>query len=178
MAIQLFDPVGEVERRPAREAARLTKLEGSAWVAFSISTFRQSRSGRRWKRDREDLQPAKISRVYKSNTWAPAPRVDALRLLDESDYVLVGSAPEGPAPPAPCATDLFHEIGAADTRLRLMTPSSARPCSGEGARYARAQHLCLSAAQERRFRSRRSRKGQKAVTICGNCSSTVAEAFA
>ena len=35
-------------------------------------------------------QPASVMRVYKSNTWAPAPRADAERLLAETDYALVG----------------------------------------------------------------------------------------
>lgn len=33
---------------------------------------------------------SRIFRVYKSNTWAPAPRADALKVLEETDYVLVG----------------------------------------------------------------------------------------
>jgi hypothetical protein len=36
------------------------------------------------------LNPSQVFRVYKANTWAPAPRADADRVLEEADYVLVG----------------------------------------------------------------------------------------
>ena len=36
------------------------------------------------------LNPASMTRVYKTNTWAPAPRADALRLIEETDFALVG----------------------------------------------------------------------------------------
>jgi len=91
MAIQLFDPVGEVELVQRERQRALASLEGKrVGCVFnqhvSSLAFWKAMEGEIAK----TLQPAKISRVYKSNTWAPAPRVDALRLLDESDYVLVG----------------------------------------------------------------------------------------
>jgi hypothetical protein len=47
-----------------------------------------------WKALETELEktwrPSNVLRVYKSNTWAPAPRADAQRLLADTDYALVG----------------------------------------------------------------------------------------
>ena len=36
------------------------------------------------------FKPASMHRVYKENTWAPAPKADVEKLIEETDYVLVG----------------------------------------------------------------------------------------
>ncbi|OGA40039.1 MAG: hypothetical protein A3G24_25195 [Betaproteobacteria bacterium RIFCSPLOWO2_12_FULL_62_13] len=91
MSIQLFDPVGEVETVQRQAQRVLHSLEGKRvgcvfnqhvsalafWKAFESEI-------------RSTLKPSNICRVYKANTWAPAPRADANRVLEETDYVLVG----------------------------------------------------------------------------------------
>lgn len=91
MSIQLFDPVGEVE--VVRQAPRRT-LETLAGRRVGC-VFNQHVSALAFWKAMEDeiertLKPAAILRVYKTNTWAPAPRADATRVLEATDYVLVG----------------------------------------------------------------------------------------
>ena len=91
MTIELFDPVGEVEAIAQQAARPLPSLKGKRVGCI----FNQHVSAIAfWKALESELgetqQPAKVMRVYKSNTWAPAPRVDAERLLAETDYALVG----------------------------------------------------------------------------------------
>jgi hypothetical protein len=91
MSIQLFDPVGEVEIVKPQPKRALTSLEGKrAGVVFNqhVSAIAF------WKAMESELEktlaPSRILRLYKSNTWAPAPRAEANRVLEECDYVLVG----------------------------------------------------------------------------------------
>jgi len=91
MAIELFDPVGEVEVIKQQTSRALTSLKGKRVGCIfnqhvSALAFWQALE----KEIGEILQPANVLRVYKTNTWAPAPRVDADRLLAETDYALVG----------------------------------------------------------------------------------------
>jgi hypothetical protein len=91
MTIQLFDPVGEVESMQRQPTRVLETLNGRRLGCV----FNQHVSAIAfWKAmEREiakTLQPSHVLRVYKSNTWAPAPRADANRVLEETDYVLVG----------------------------------------------------------------------------------------
>ena len=91
MTIEMFDPVGEVEkieRAPARVLETLNGRRVGCVFNQHVSAIAF------WKALESEiettLQPAAITRVYKSNTWAPAPRADAERLMKETDYVLVG----------------------------------------------------------------------------------------
>lgn len=91
MSIQLFDPVGEVEVVQRKSLHALETLKGTR-VGY---IFNQHVSALEfWKaleREVEDkLKPSYVCRVYKTNTWAPAPKADAARLLAETDYALVG----------------------------------------------------------------------------------------
>jgi hypothetical protein len=91
MTIQLFDPVGEVEtvqRRPTRvlETIRGRRVGCVFNQHVSAIAFWNALESEIEK----TLEPSHIFRVYKSNTWAPAPRADANRVLDETDYVIVG----------------------------------------------------------------------------------------
>lgn len=91
MTIELFDPVGEVEvaqQQPQRLLESLTgKRVGCVFNQHvSAQAFWQAMEAE----IENTLKPSKVSRLYKSNTWAPAPKADAHRLLDEADYVLVG----------------------------------------------------------------------------------------
>lgn len=91
MTIELFDPVGEVEAIAAKPQRILETLNGKRLGCI----FNQHVSALSfWKALEEEigktLKPASVMRVYKTNTWAPAPRVDANNLLAETDYALVG----------------------------------------------------------------------------------------
>jgi len=91
MTIELFDPVGAVEVAQQRPQRLLESLTGKrAGCVFNQHVSAQAF----WKAMEAEigttLNPSNVARVYKSNTWAPAPQADANRLLDETDYVLVG----------------------------------------------------------------------------------------
>lgn len=91
MSIQLYDPVGEVylpETQPQRALATLAGKRVGLVFNQHVSSLAF------WKALEEELaatlRPSSMTRVYKANTWAPAPQADAARLLQETDYVLVG----------------------------------------------------------------------------------------
>jgi hypothetical protein len=91
MTIQLFDPVGEVETVQRQARRILQSLQGKRLACVfnqhvSSLAFWKAMEGEIEK----TLNPSKVFRVYKANTWAPAPRADANRVLEEADYVLVG----------------------------------------------------------------------------------------
>ncbi|MGZ8267169.1 MAG: UGSC family (seleno)protein [Burkholderiales bacterium] len=91
MSIQLFDPVGEIEvvqRQPARALASLKGKRVGCVFNQHVSAIAF------WKAMEAEIEktlaPSRTLRVYKSNTWAPAPRAEANRVIEETDYVLVG----------------------------------------------------------------------------------------
>jgi hypothetical protein len=91
MTIELFDPVGEVEAVAQKPQRVIETLNGKRVGCI----FNQHVSALAFwdaleKEIGATLRPASVTRVYKTNTWAPAPRVDANRLLAETDYALVG----------------------------------------------------------------------------------------
>ena len=91
MTIELFDPVGEVEAITRKPQRVLETLNGKRVGLI----FNQHVSALAFWQALEDeisgtLKPASMMRVYKTNTWAPAPRTEALRLIEETDYALVG----------------------------------------------------------------------------------------
>lgn len=91
MSIELFDPVGEPEKFERAKPRPLAGLEGKRVGCV----FNQHVSALAFWEGLEAevervLSPERTTRVYKTNTWAPAPRVDAERILAETDYVLVG----------------------------------------------------------------------------------------
>jgi hypothetical protein len=91
MSIQLFDPVGEIDL-VRREPERALQSLGGRRAGY---VFNQHVSAIAfWKAMESEieqtLRPANVLRIYKDNTWAPAPRADANRVLAETDYVLVG----------------------------------------------------------------------------------------
>ena len=91
MSIELFDPVGEVEVVRQQAVRTLRSLKGKRVGCI----FNQHVSALAfWKALESEIEntlhPSSIFRVYKSNTWAPAPRAEANRLLEATDYALVG----------------------------------------------------------------------------------------
>jgi hypothetical protein len=91
MTIELFDPVGEIEAIEAKPQRILETLSGKrVGLIFNqhvsaLSFWQALEEG-----IAETLKPASMQRVYKTNTWAPAPREDALKLIQKTDYALVG----------------------------------------------------------------------------------------
>ena len=91
MTIELFDPVGEIEEVKAKPQRVIETLNGKRVGCI----FNQHVSALAFWQGLEDeigktLNPSSMMRVYKTNTWAPAPREDVLRLLAATDYALVG----------------------------------------------------------------------------------------
>ena len=91
MTIQLFDPVGVVDAGQVKDERILENLAGKRVGCI----FNQHVSALAfWKGLETELEatlnPASVQRVYKANTWAPAPKADVERLLRETDYALVG----------------------------------------------------------------------------------------
>jgi len=91
MTIQLLDPSGVIAKSQRTAETVLETLNGrkagfifnshASWLAF-------------WKGLEEEVErrfkPASMHRIYKENTWAPAPKADVDKLIGETDYVLVG----------------------------------------------------------------------------------------
>ena len=80
MSIELFDPVGEVEVVQRQAMRTLQSLKGKRVGCI----FNQHVSALAfWKALESEiektLQPASVFRIYKANTWAPAPRAKARR---------------------------------------------------------------------------------------------------
>ena len=91
MSIQLFDPVGVVDIAQAKEERILESLTGKRVGCIfnqhvSALAFWKALEGE----IEATLNPSGVHRVYKANTWAPAPKGDVERLLQETDYALVG----------------------------------------------------------------------------------------
>lgn len=91
MTIEFFDPVGEVQVVEAKPQRVLENIAGKRMgVIFnqhvSSLAFWQALEGE----VAASVKPAAVDRVYKANTWAPAPKADVERLLAETDYALVG----------------------------------------------------------------------------------------
>ena len=91
MGIQLFDPVGipEAVQRPRKD--RLPSLAGlKVGYIFNQHTSAQTFWGALEKAITATFEPASVHRIYKTNTWAPAPGAEVDQLIAQSDYALVG----------------------------------------------------------------------------------------
>lgn len=91
MTIELLDPVGEVEVVHSKEERVLKSLVGKRLGCI----FNQHVSALSfWKAMEAEAEakfkPSRVHRIYKTNTWAPAPAVELEHLLRETDYALVG----------------------------------------------------------------------------------------
>ena len=91
MTIQIMDPTGTIASNERAQEQVLETLNGRK-AGF---IFNQHASGLAfWKTLEHEVEhrykPASMHRVYKDNTWAPAPKADVDRLAGETDYVLVG----------------------------------------------------------------------------------------
>lgn len=91
MSIELFDPVGVVDTSPAPASRILADLRGRR-AGFIFNQHVSALAF--WKAMEASLEgalsPAAMHRIYKANTWAPAPRAEVERLIAETDFALVG----------------------------------------------------------------------------------------
>ncbi len=91
MSIQLFDPVFDVEVVQQHVERGLESLHGKK-IGY---VFNQHVSALAfWKSLEQEienkLKPASVHRVYKSNTWASAPKADVEELRKQTDFALIG----------------------------------------------------------------------------------------
>ncbi len=91
MTIRFLDPRGKVATSKPEQERRLDTIEGKR-VGY---VFNQHTSALIfWKALEREVdrryRPAAVQRLYKENTWAPAPAAEAARLARETDYALVG----------------------------------------------------------------------------------------
>ena len=91
MSIVLFDPVGDIEVSERAEEKILDTLKGKA-VGYVFNQHVSSLVF--WKHLEQNMEsavePSSVLRVYKANTWAPAPKGEIERVIQETDYALVG----------------------------------------------------------------------------------------
>ena len=91
MTIRIYDPVGIPEVIHAREKPKFKSLLGlKVGYVFNQHTSAQIF----WKALEEEvterLAPTAVHRLYKTNTWASAPKVDMDKLMADTDFALVG----------------------------------------------------------------------------------------
>lgn len=91
MSIQLLDPTGKVEAGPLTPERRITGLKGRR-VGY---IFNQHVSAIAFWKGLEQaletqLRPLSMHRIYKANTWAPAPKAEVEQLIKETDFAVVG----------------------------------------------------------------------------------------
>ncbi len=87
----LFDPVCEIESVQSKNEFKLSDLRGKR-IGY---VFNQHVSALAfWKTLEEEierkLKPSAVHRLYKTNTWASAPKPKMEELIRQTDYVLVG----------------------------------------------------------------------------------------
>lgn len=91
MTIRLLDPTGSVAKFERREEHRIESLTGKR-VGF---VFNQHKSALAfWNALERAVErkfgPSATHRLYKVNTWAPAPGAEMEQLTRNADYALVG----------------------------------------------------------------------------------------
>jgi len=91
MAIVMLDPVGDVERIEQRTEQALDRLEGKR-LGFIFNQHTSALTF--WKAFEAEIQtrlaPRAVHRIYKTNTWAQAPKAEIERLVAETDFALIG----------------------------------------------------------------------------------------
>ena len=91
MAIIMLDPVGDIERVHAREEHPLDGLTGKR-IGFIFNQHTSALAF--WKAFEQEVEsrlaPAAMHRVYKTNTWAQAPKAELEQLVAETDFALIG----------------------------------------------------------------------------------------
>ena len=90
MTIQMLDPTGVIATSKRTAETVLETLSGRrAGFPFQHASGLAFWKGLETEVERR-FKPASMHRVYKENTWAPAPKGEVDKLIGETDYVLVG----------------------------------------------------------------------------------------
>lgn len=91
MSMWLLNPTGQVAKTERQEEKVLEVLGGKK-VGFIFNQHACALDF--WKALEQEVvrtyRPAAVHRIYKENTWAPAPKADVDELVRETDYALVG----------------------------------------------------------------------------------------
>ena len=91
MSIVMFSPVGQPEVVQRQERRTLASIAGKR-VGYVFNQHISALSF--WKLLEEQvgshLKPSAVHRLYKTNTWAPAPKADVDALIQATDYAVVG----------------------------------------------------------------------------------------
>ena len=91
MSLVLLDPVCEVETFERKVERNLASLKGRK-VGYIFNQHISALSF--WKALEEQIEkhlhPHTVHRLYKTNTWAPAPKAEVEQLIRQTDYALVG----------------------------------------------------------------------------------------
>ncbi len=89
--MRLFDPAGDIALPERAEEIVLDTLKGKA-VGYVFNQHISSNVF--WKHLEENvesaLEPSSTLKVYKPNTWAPAPKDKIEQVIQETDFALVG----------------------------------------------------------------------------------------
>jgi hypothetical protein len=91
MTIRILDPVGEVERpekcteQPLEhvERKRIGYIFNQHTSALAFWKAFETEVGQK-------LSPVSTHRLYKTNTWAQAPASEIQKLIEETDFALIG----------------------------------------------------------------------------------------
>lgn len=91
MTLVLLDPTGRVDVGQRRPERGIATLQGKR-IGFIFNQHVSAIAF--WKGLEEALEegvrPAGVHRIYKSNTWAPAPRAEVEALIAQTDLAVVG----------------------------------------------------------------------------------------
>ena len=91
MSIRLLDPRSYIAKVAPRSTQRLDSLQAKR-VGYLFNQHKSAAAF--WQALEREIDrafsPSAVARVYKENTWAPAPKDDVARLKEETDYALVG----------------------------------------------------------------------------------------
>ena len=91
MTLRLLDPVADVEEVRQQQERGLSGLEGKK-VGYVFNQHVTALAF--WKKLEQEVaaifSPSGVQRVYKVNTWAPAPQSDIDALIGDADYALIG----------------------------------------------------------------------------------------
>jgi hypothetical protein len=91
MSIMLLDPRSTVVKTERKQEVKLGDLKGKR-VGYIFNTHKSAMGF--WKTLEQEigdkLKPIGTHRIYKENTWAPAPKAEIDKLMEETDYALIG----------------------------------------------------------------------------------------
>jgi hypothetical protein len=91
MTIVVFNPVGDVERLEKKHERALGELEGKR-IGYIFNQHTSALAF--WKAFEAEVgaryTPASVHRIYKTNTWAQAPKSEIERLADATDFAVIG----------------------------------------------------------------------------------------